>query len=916
LPINSNGVAHVLEHTVLSGSRKFQLKDVFNEISKGGLTTFLNAMTGPDTTYYPFATRNEKEYFNIMDVYMDTIFHPKLEEFAFMQEGWRHHLESKNEEIEIKGVVYNEMKGALSNPTTQTWYTLFKHLMPNSTYSHISGGDPIHIPDLTWDYLKDFHNQFYHPSNSVLFLYGNAPLEKELDFLNKNYLSEFDKQEIIEKINFGTQVESFKKIESTYAINPNDKTDEKTFLAIGIPVSTADNEEEILALKILGEILFSSDASPFKLDFNKSGIGKDIEGGLIDSNYITIMFAEVIGSEPEKMDEFIELFKSSMKEIVKNGLDEELILSELNGFEFQNREESCNSHRGLNYGMKIVKSNKLGEDPFEGLKFDKLFNSIRAKILNENFLEKLIETKLLDFDHSVCVSLKPEQGKSDKESKILKQKLVDFKANLSKDQISNLIQKTADFETYQNKENTESEIATLPIISKNDIPEKLDLITPHIELGENNSSSIISEIFTGGISYISIGFDCSTLPQRLLPYLDIFGSVLTEIGTKNLNYVEFAKKINIFTGSFSHQFSVFNKREDRDSFRPIFWLETKILREYISNGLEILEDVIFNHDFSNRKRIKEIIMRNFAWIENHVQSEGYHLPLNRTRSLIHDSSIYSEEVSGARAYFNLKKLINNYDSLEADFLSAIQEMSKLLFNQHNLVTSITAEEKDIVTAQPYLNKIINNLSTKKHPKHSIEQKLKIKNDAFISSAEIVYAVQTGDIINAGVNYNGSFEVLKSYLGNEFLHENIRAKGGAYGCFPILDSITGAFSFVSYRDPNVKSTFETFNQIPTAIKNISMSERSLEQLIIGTYSQFDPLLNPHMQGVRARNRFLVGSSDEYLYNKLSEIKSTTVEQMKSFSEPMEIFTKNSVKGIIGNSDKIQNNKELFDQLIQL
>ncbi|MBC8198230.1 MAG: insulinase family protein [Candidatus Marinimicrobia bacterium] len=892
------------------------MKDVFNEISKGGLTTFLNAMTGPDTTYYPFATRNEKEYFNIMDVYMDTIFHPKLEEFAFMQEGWRHHLENPNDQIEIKGVVYNEMKGALSNPTTQIWYTLFKHLMPNSTYSHISGGDPIHIPDLTWDYLKEFHNQFYHPSNSVIFLYGNAPLEKELEFLNKNYLSDFEKQKITEDINFGNQVESFKKIESSYAINANDKTDEKTFLAIGIPVSTADNEEENLALKILGEILFSSDASPFKLDFNNSGIGKDIEGGLIDNNYRTIMFAEVIGSEPKKMDEFIELFKSSMTEIIKNGLDKELILSELNGFEFQNREESCNSQRGLNYGMRIVKSTKLGEDPFEGLKFDKLFNSIRNKILNENYLEKLIKTKLLNFDQSVCVSLKPEPGKSDNESKVLNKKLADLKTSLSNDKISKLIQKTSDFEKYQNKENTEAEIATLPFINKNDIPEKLDLISPQIEIGGNNTSSIISEIFTGGISYISIGFDCSTIPQRLLPYLDIFGHILTEIGTKNLNYIEFAKKINIFTGSFNHQFSVFNKRKDRDSYRPIFWLKTKILREYITEGLEILEDVILNHDFSNRKRIKEILKRNFAWVENHVQSEGYHLPLYRTRSLLHSSNVYLEEVSGSTAYFKLKNIVHNYDTLESEVLSAIKEISELLFNQHNLVTSITAEEKDIVTIQPLLKNIIKNLSSKKHPKQEIQHQLKLKNDAFISSAEIVFAVQSGDIIDSGVNYNGAFEVLKSYLSNEFLHENIRAKGGAYGCFPILDSITGAFSFVSYRDPNVKSTFDIFNQIPNAIKNISMSNRSLEQLIIGTYSHFDPLLNPYMQGARAKNRFLVGSDDEYLYRILSEIKSTTVEQMRSFSESMEIFTKNSVKGIIGNSDKIQNNKELFDQLIEL
>lgn len=872
-------------------------------------------MTGPDTTLYPFATRNEKEYFNIMDVYMDTTFNPELNEFSFMQEGWRHHLENENDPIEIKGVVYNEMKGAYSNPTSQAWYTLFEHLMPNSTYSHVSGGNPKNIPELTWDGLKSFHNKFYHPTNSIIFLYGDAPLEKELEFLHHNYLSKFEKQDSTESIEFGDKNNSFNKIESTYAINPEDSTNEKTFLVLGIPVSSAENEEEILALTILGEILFSSDASPLKLDFYKSKIGKDIEGGLLDQNHLAIMFIEVIGSEPEKLDSFLEFYKTSLNDILTKKIDKDLILSELNSYEFHNREQSCNSQRGLHYGMKLASSKKLNKNPFESLKFDKLFNSVRKKILKENYLEQLIEEKLLNFDNSVCVALKPEAGKNNRETEELKQNLADFKSSLSKEDVLALINKTQEFSKYQKQENSEDKLATLPVLLKQDIPKSLDLITPEI-FTNNYSTTIINNIYAGGISYFNVGFDCSTIPQRLLPYLDIFGALITEIGTKNIDFIKFTTKKNIYTGGFSHQFSIYNQRHNRDSYKPILWFNIKILREYIAEGLSILEDVFLNFDFSNKERIKEILERNYAWIENHVQREGYHLSLSRAKATLLNSGLYSEIVSGSTAFLHIQNVIKNYDKMEPELISSINEIGRILINQNNSTISITAEEKDINTSKPILENIMSQLNNEKFPLQKIENNLGIGNDALITSAEIVYAVQAGDIFKSDVNYNGSFEVLKSYLGNEFLHEKVRAQGGAYGCFPILDSISGAFAFVSYRDPNVKSTFDAFNQVPEAIKNIHISERSLEQLIIRTYGNFDPLLSPYMKGVRARNRHLTGSSVDFLYNTLSEIKSTTIGGLKAHYESMHEFTQNSVRGIIGNKEKINNHKNLFDKLIQL
>ncbi|MAJ43851.1 MAG: peptidase M16 [Candidatus Marinimicrobia bacterium] len=916
IPNNSNGVAHVLEHTVLSGSRKFQVKDVFNEISKGGLTTFLNAMTFPDMTMYPFATRNLKEYFNIMDIYLDTTFYPKIDEFAFLQEGWRYHIENFKDEIKIKGVVYNEMKGVYSNPTSQAWYTLFEHLMPESTYSHVSGGNPKNIPDLTWNELKEFHSKFYHPTNATFFVYGDAPLNQELEFLNKNYLSNFSKKINIEPINFGKKNKSFKKIHTTYAVNKNESKSNKTFLILGIPVTTSENDEEILALKILSEILFSSDASPLKIDFFESKIGKDIEGGLLSQNHTAVLFIEVIGSEINKMDEFLRIFNTSLRKIINNGLDSELILSELNNYEFHKREESCNSQRGLQYVLKLTNAKKLNKSPFNALKSDKIFKSIRKKILKDNYLEYLIEDKLLNLEKSVAVTLSPEQGKNEKENENLKAKLSNFKSSLTKNQINNLINKTHEFEKYQNLENSEKNLEILPSININDIPKELDYKAADIINGKNNSTTILNDIYTGGISYYNFGFDCSIIPKNLLIYLDIFGMIITEIGTKKLDYIEFSKKKNIYTGNISYQFSIFNHVENRDDYKSIFWINAKILKEYISEGLKLIEDLIFEHNFENTHRIKEIIERNYAWIENQVQSEGYQLPLSRSKAKLHESCYIKELVSGSMGFLHLKKLISNYDKMENELISSLIKIGELLFNQQNSIFTITAERNDIIYAKPIINKIFQNLSSEKLPKQKITMDTNFGNDALITSAEIVFAVQTGEIFKSGKDFNGSFEVLRSYLGNEYLHEKVRAQGGAYGCFPIFDSNTGILSFVSYRDPNVKSTYEAYNNIPQAVKDIELSERALEQLIIRTFGNFDPLLNPYMQGIISRNRYLTGKTKEFLFKILSEIKSTNIKDLQGYFYPIQDFSINAVRSIIGNKDKIQSNKNLFDTLIQL
>ena len=873
-------------------------------------------MTYPDKTVYPFATRNIKEYFNIMDIYLDTTLYPSIDKLAFLQEGWRYHLKNINDKIKIKGIVYNEMKGVYSDPTTQTWNMLFKNLMPDSTYSHDSGGNPKDIPNLTWNDLKNFHKQFYHPSNGIFLFYGNADLQDELEFLHNKYLINFSKRKSTEKINLGRKNNSQKKLIDTYSISKDENEKNKTFLILGIPISNVNNDEEILALKILGEILFSANASPLKIDFFKSKIGKDIEGGLLSQNQTAIMYIEIIGSESNKMDDFLNLYNSSMKNIVQEGLNSELILSELNSFEFNKREQSCNGQRGLNYILRLIQSKKLDKDPFEALKSNKLFKTVRKKILSEDYLNELIKNKLINLNRSVVITLKPKKGKSEDEDLIQEVKLSKYKSSLSENELKELVDTTKEFKKYQNSKNSEKDLLNLPSLNINDIPQTINYLEPKIILGENNSTKIINENYTNGISYYNFGFDASVIPQHLLPLLDVFGMIITEVGSKKYDYIEFSKKKNIYTGGINHQFFTYNQRENKNNYKSVFWINIKILTEYINEGLNLFSDIIFNYNLNNMDRIKEIILRNFAWIENQVKSEGYHLSLSRSRSGFNESYFVKELVFGLESFLYLKKLVANYENMRVELHKSLNQIAKLLFNKNNLIINYIGSKEDYKLSNKIIEDIFGKLNSKKFPKQNIEVKSNFTNDALINSSKVVYAVQTGQIFNSSKDYNGSFDVLKSYLSNIYLHEKIRAQGGAYGCFPLFDSSTGLFSIVSYRDPNVKETYNVYDNIYTDLKNIDLSKHNLEQLIIRTYGQFDPLLNPYSKGIMVRNRYLTGTSKEFIEKTIFEIKSTDIKQLKNYTQNFKEFKKKSIRSIIGNRTKIFANKNLFEKIIHL
>ena len=915
IPTDSTGVAHILEHSVLMGSKKYPVKDVFGEINKGGLMTFLNAMTGADITYYPFATRNLKEYFNIMDVYCDVVFNPLLTRQTFEQEGWHYHQEGTDAPLQYQGVVYNEMKGAFSDPIRFIFHHIFSGLMPGSTYAHESGGDPKNIPDLRYEEFCEFHKKHYHPSNGMFFIYGDAPLMDELNFLQDRFFSTFSVQGNRVDIEKGVLATEPVFITDTYAVDSED-TKEKTFLAIGTNVSTVTHREENTAFQIIANILFNSDGSPLKNTIVSSGLCKDFGGlYLAGSSHRTIMISYLIGSEPGHRDAFLKLYTDTLQKMVAEGLDQDLVLAELNKFEFSFREESSKAQRGLDRIGKAMNALKYGNDPFLYLASEELIKNLRHKALNENYFEELIKKHLIDNPSNVTVTLVPDPEKQLINQTEEQQRLTGYDAAVSEKEKTERVEKTARLMKEQQTPNSVETLSLLPQLTLKDLSTRVDFHS--VIPGEiSGQQLLISDLETNHISYIDIGFNFSCLPPHLLPWLDLFGTILTEIGTKKLDYRQFAKEIATCTGSFSHSLNTYTRRQETSITHPVIWLHLKCLPNYLEKALHLLAEIFSSVSFEDKARIREIVGREFAWAEHAAQSEGYNLPTTRLFSHLGTAGQYNEMFSGVTAYQAVKKLALNYDQGEESFLAAMQEIGSLLFNKSNLLLAITGDSQEIDHFTKIGSCLTDALGSAQPEPQPLPSLSLAHNEAFITSAEVVFAVQGGNLLKGGRGYNGHFEVLKTYLSRDYLWNTVRQMGGAYGCFIQFGQISGNLAFVSYRDPQVKKTYDAYNAVPDIVTNLDLPAETMTQLITGTYGSFVPHQSSAARGATARNEYLNGIDTEYKQRRIEEITGTTAADLRSFGPAFTRMMPESHRTIIGNRSKIEADGDLFDVLTEL
>ena len=916
IPEDSTGVAHILEHSVLMGSKRYPVRDVFGEINKGGLMTFLNAMTGSDTTWYPFATLNGKEYFNIMDVYCDVVFNPLLTRSTFEQEGWHYHKESMEQPLHYQGVVLNEMKGAYSDPIRLIFHHTFKGLMPGSTYAVESGGDPQKIPDLEYEQFVAFHAKHYHPSNATFFFYGNAPLEEELNFLEERFLRSYDKPGPEVVIKRGREVDGPQLIEETYSVEADAELRGKTFIAVSSAVGTVLERKRNAAFQVIANILYNSDGSPLKKNIVGKGLGKDFGGMFLDSScYKTIMMTYLIGSDPDQYEAFQDVYRRSLSEIVETGLDRDLVLSELNKYEFAVREEMCKAQRGLDLIGKAMPAIRHDADPFSVYRISEMFNKIRKQALEDRYFEELIHTHLIDNPAPVVVVLKPDPKKAKRILDQERKRLNDYEQSLDAEGLQRLIERSRELVALQQTPNDEATLALLPRLGPSDLDPTPDFQVVTAQ-EEDGIEFLVSEQETNSICYLNLGFDCSTIEADLLPYLDLFGTIITEIGTDSKDYMQFAKEINTCTGGFSHSFATYVHRQSLDTTRPLFWLHAKMLNLYLDQALELIGQVLADVSFDDRRRIAEIVQREFAWAEHSVQSEGYNLAATRVFSHLSTGGMYNEMVSGLTQYQALKELAQNYEQLEERFLGILAKLKERLLRQGGFLVNVTATEAEVERIRTRLGDLRAALPAVDVAKPDPRFPSFAPSQAFITSAEVVYNVQGGNLAPGGVPHSGHFEILRTWLSRDYLWNTVRQLGGAYGCFMQYNSVTGNLGLISYRDPHVASTYEAYDKIAEKLEQLELSPTVLNQLIIGAYGSFIPHQGPAARGATARNEYLYGITPEYKQQCLEEMLSTTVEDLRAFAPKFRQLAANRRRATIGNRTKIEAHKQLFDEIIEV
>ncbi|WP_290459190.1 insulinase family protein [Romboutsia ilealis] len=915
-PEDSTGVMHILEHSVLCGSRKFPTKEPFVELVKGSLNTFLNAMTFSDKTIYPIASQNEKDFFNLMDVYLDAVFYPNIYKTKeiLMQEGWHYDLEKKEDELTYKGVVYNEMKGAFSSPEGILMRKIQETLFPDNTYSNESGGDPKYIPDLTYEQFVDTHKKYYHPSNSYIFLYGDINLEKCLKFINEEYLANFDKKEIDAEIKPQEKYNSIKDMEYTYSISEEDDEKEKTFLALNYVTGKSTDEEVYMDLNLLEYILLEAEGAPLKKALLDAEIGKDIFGSF-DGGILQPVFSIIAkNSEVSKKEEFKKVVYDTLNDLVKNGIDKKLIEGCINAFEFRLREADTGGYpKGLVYYMNAMDSWLYGGDPLMHIKYEHTIENVK-KSLTTNHFEELIKKYMLDNTHASLLTLKPEKGLAQREEDELKEKLENYKNSLSEEELNKIVEETNNLILRQSTPDSPELLETIPLLSLDDIGKEVEDLPINKEK-HNDIEILHCNTFTSNIAYLNFMFYGKCIKEEDIPYFSLLGNLLAKVDTKTYDYKELSNEILINTGDMYFRNQVYGNDKDENKYYPFLEVRTKVMDDKIYKSMEIMADIVKNSLFEDNKRIREVIRELISRIEMMLMQAGHQVAVGRVASYFSPAASYMEKISGYDYYKFLKDIENNFDNKIENLKSKLYELQNTIFNKNNLMVFITGEDKELNLLKENINKVVDVLSTESLNNNDYTFNEERKNEGLMTPANVDYVCKGYNFKKLGYDYNGSLLVLKTILGYDYLWNRVRVKGGAYGCMSTI-ARTGNMAFVSYRDPNLTETLKAFNEAPDFIKSFDVSDREMTKYIIGTISNLDMPLTPASKGEKALGMYMRGITKEDRQRERDEVLAANVETIKEYNKLIEDVMNKDFICVVGDEKKIKADKDIFKNLINV
>ena len=911
-PENSTGVAHIIEHTVLCGSRKFPLKDPFVELAKGSLNTFLNAMTYPDKTMFPVASCNDADFQNLMDVYLDAVFYPNIyqNELIFRQEGWHYHLEDMSEPLTYNGVVYNEMKGAFSSAEEVLERSVFSALFPDTAYGVESGGDPACIPELTYEEFLDFHRKYYHPSNSYIYLYGNMDMEEKLEWIDREYLSKFEAARVDSEIKLQSPFTEKKQLVLEYPVLDDEPTEENTYLADSVVVGSSLDTVLNVAFSVLEYVLLDAPGAPVKQALLDAHVGKDISGSYEDGICQPFFTIVAKNARAEDKDRFLTIIQDTLKQLVAEGLDRKALASGINYFEFRFREADYASYpKGLIYGLDLFDSWLYDDSmPFAYVKQLSIFDELKRR-MNEGYFESLIEKYLLSNPHGAVVVLKPKRGLAAEREQAEAEKLKAYRDSLSDVEVMQIVEQTKALKEYQEAEDSEEAMNSIPFLKRSDISRKTS-VTLHTEVHECEGTRLLHHnYFTNGIGYLTLLFDTGRVPDELIPYMGLLKSVLCYVSTENYTYSQLFHEINGNTGGISCGLQVFPVQSAEAGCIRMFGVRAKYLYPQQDFVFRMIREILLTSDLEDEKRLREIVASQKAKLQSTLAAAGHGTAAQRALSYISPVSGWQERIAGISFYRLLEELESRFDEKKEDLIANLKSLMAMIFRPENLTVSLTSDGQGYEGLESQVQSLKSVLCTEPVRQGGFIWKPEQKNEGFKTSGQVQYVAVAGDFRKAGFAYTGTLRILRTILNYEYLWMNLRVKGGAYGCMGAFKR-TGEGYMVSYRDPHLKNTLKVYENLPEYLKTFQADELEMTKYIIGTVSELDTPMNASAKGALALNAYFSGLTGEDFQKEREEILDADVAAIQNLAALAEALISEHNLCVVGSEAAIGKDSDVF------
>ena len=911
-PKDNTGVPHIMEHSVLCGSKEFPAKDPFIELVKGSLNTFLNAMTYPDKTVYPVASCNDKDFHNLMHVYLDAVFYPNIYERPqiMMQEGWHYEAETMDAPIQYNGVVYNEMKGAFSSADEQLSRLIKVSLLKGTPYEFESGGDPKYIPDLTQEDFLEFHRTYYHPSNSYIYLYGDMDFEKDLAWMDEHYLSKFEELQIDSEITTCDASMAERRVVEEYSISESEKEEDNTYLSWNTVVGTSLDKELYLAFQILDYALFSAPGAPIKKALIDGGIGKDIDSSY-DNGLLQPMFSVIAkNANPSDEEKFLSILYGEFKRVVEQGVDRRSLEAAINYYEFKYREANFGRFpKGLMYGLQLFDS-WLYDDakPFIHLQTEETFAFLKQN-LDSGYFEQLIERYFLHNDHTTVVVLKPKKGLNDEAEQKVKEKLSAYEKTLTREEKEAIVEGTKALKAYQDEPSTQEELLTIPMLEISDIKKEIQPLYNKEE--EICGTKVIShELFTNGIVYTSLNFKLDHLTEQQLSFASLLTAIYQFVDTEHFTYNELANEVNIETGGIYTNVTVLPTKDKNPL--PIFEIRGKALEDKCDSMLELMKEILFHSKLDDKKRLKEVLEETKSRMQMQLSAQGHSVSANRVMSYFSKVSYEKECVLGITFYSMLLDLLENYEEKADWLIEQLKETQKAMFQKQNLIVSYTSGVLAKDTLKTGFEHFVSSLYEDTKERELLVVQPSVKNEGFQTASQVQYVATGGNFCEKGFQYTGALKALQVMFSYDYLWLNIRVKGGAYGCMCGFTR-TGDSYFTSYRDPNLMETFEVYQKASEYVREFDCDDRDMTKYIIGAIGSMDIPMEPSAKGARSFNCYLMGITEEELQRERDELLATNQETIRGLADLIHSVTEEKLICAVGGETKLKESEGQFKQL---